>query len=106
MAKTSSGAGLGGGWRGWWSAYGEHWVANSPELGLIPTRPPPLGAALAPLVVSANGVHLRVWEVGWGNVPLAICGVLVRGSRATWLAGARRGGHPLVCAADPLMGPL
>ncbi len=48
--------------------------------------------ALAPLVVSANGVHLRLWEVGWGNVPLAICGVLVRESRATCLAGARRGG--------------
>jgi hypothetical protein len=78
----------------WWSAYGEPWVANSPELGLIPTRPPPLGSALAPLVVSANGVYLRVWEVGWGNVPLAICGVLVRESRATCLAGARRGGAP------------
>jgi hypothetical protein len=67
---------------------------NSPELGLIPTRPPPVGAALAPLVVLANCVHLRVWEVGWGNVPLAICGVLVRESRATCLAGARRGGAP------------
>jgi hypothetical protein len=53
-----------------------------------------MGSALAPLVVSANGVHLRVWEVGWGNVPLAICGVLVRESRATCLAGARRGVHP------------
>jgi hypothetical protein len=44
-----------------------------------------------------TNMHLRVWEVGWGNIPLVICGVL---------AGARRGEHPLVCTADPLMGPL
>ncbi len=52
------------------------------------------GGALAPLVVSPNFAHLRVWEVGWGNVPLDLCGVLVRESRATWLAGARWGLSP------------
>ncbi len=70
MAKTSSGAGLGCVWRGWWSAYGEPLVAKSPELGFVPTPPPSKGGALAPLVVSPDLAHLRVWEVGWGNVPL------------------------------------
>ncbi len=36
MAKTSSGAGLGCVWRGWWSAYGAPLVAKFPELGCIP----------------------------------------------------------------------
>jgi hypothetical protein len=71
------------------SAYGEPLVAKSPELGFIPTQPPFKGGALAPLVVSASFARLRVWEVGWGNVPLDFCGVLVRESRAIWLAGAR-----------------
>ena len=79
MAKTSSGAGLGCVWRGWGLAYGEPLVAKSPELGSIPTQPPSKGGALAALVVSANYVHLRVWEVSWGR--------------------------PLVCTADALMGP-
>jgi hypothetical protein len=91
VAKTSSGAGLVCVWRGWWSAYGEPLVAKSPELGFNPTQPPPNGGALAPLVVSTNYAHLRVWEVDWGNVPLDLCVVLVRESLATWLAGAGRG---------------
>ncbi len=78
-------------WRGWWSAYGEALVAKSPELGFIPTRPPSKGGALAPLVVSPDLAHLRAWEVGWGNVPVVICGVLVRESR---VAGARWGPSP------------
>jgi hypothetical protein len=69
-------------------------VAKSPELGFIPTPPPSKGAALAPLVVSPDLAHLRVREVGWGNVPLFFCDVLVRESRATWLAGARWGLSP------------
>ncbi len=89
MANTSSGAGLGCVWRGWWSAYGEPLVAKSPELGFIPTPPPSKSGALTALVVSPDLVHLRVWDVGWGNVSLDFCGVLVRESRATWLAGAR-----------------
>jgi hypothetical protein len=68
-------------------------------------RAEPKGGALALLVVPPYFAHLRVWEVGWGNVPLDLCGVLVRESRATWLAGARWG-LPLVCTADPLVGPL
>jgi hypothetical protein len=64
-----------------------------------------MGRALASLVASAICVHLRVWEVGLGNVPLDLCGALVREARATWLAEAREG-HPLVCTAHPLMGPL
>jgi hypothetical protein len=83
-------------------AYGEPLVAKSPELGFIPTRllhhppspPTPKGGALAPLVVSPDLAHRRVWEVGWGNVPLVSCGVLVRESRATWLAGTRWGLSP------------
>jgi hypothetical protein len=43
----------------------------------IPSQPPSKGGALAPLVASANFAHLRFWEVGWGNVPLDLCGVLV-----------------------------
>jgi hypothetical protein len=31
-----------------------------------------------PGVASANFAHLRVWEVGWGNVSLDLCGVMVR----------------------------
>jgi hypothetical protein len=69
-------------------------VSKSPELGLIPTQPPSKGGALAPLVVSPNFAHLSVWAVGWGNVPLDLCGVLVGESRATWLAGARWGLSP------------
>ncbi len=69
MAKTSSGAGLCV-CVGWWSAYGAPLVAKSPELGFIPTPPPSKGGALGPLVVSSDLAHLRVWEVGWGNVPL------------------------------------
>ncbi len=69
-------------------------MAKSPELGFIPTQPPSKGGALATLVVSPDFAHLRVWEVGWGNVPLDLCGVLVRESRATWLAGARWGASP------------
>ncbi len=94
MAKTSSGAGLLCVWRGWWSAYGEPLVAKSHELGFIPTPPSSKGGALAPLVMSPNFAHLRVWEVGCGNVPLDLCGVLVRESQATWLAGARWGLSP------------
>jgi hypothetical protein len=41
--------------------------------------------------------HLRVWEVGWGNVPLFFCGVLVRESPATSLPGARWGLSPGLC---------
>ncbi len=114
MAKTSSGAGglglCGGG--GAWSAYDEEpLVAKSRELGFIPTPPPSKGGALAPLVVSSDLAHLRVWAVGWGTVSLFFCGVLVRESRATSLAGARWGLYfiPLVCIvplADPLVGPL
>ncbi len=44
--------------------------------------------------MSPNLAHLRVWEVGWGNVPLDLCGVPVRESRATCLAGARWGLSP------------
>ncbi len=76
----------GGVWRGWWSAYGEPLVTKSPKLGL-----------------SSDLTHLRVWEVGWGNVPLNFGGVLVRESRATWLAGARWGLSP---GLYPLVGPL
>ncbi len=74
----------------WWSAYGEPLAANSPELSLIPTRPPSMGGALAPLVLSANCAHQRVWEVGWGQAPLDLCGVLVRDLELLgwpWLAG-------------------
>jgi hypothetical protein len=85
VAKTSSGGGMGGVLWWWWSAYGEPLVAQSPELGLIPTRQPSMGGVLAPSVASANCAHLRVWEVGWGNVPLTLSGVLVRESRAAWL---------------------
>jgi hypothetical protein len=94
VAKTSSGAGLGCVWTGWWSAHGEPLVAKSPELGFIPTQPPSKGGALAPFVVSVNFAHLRDWEMDWGNVRLDLCGGLVRESRATWLAGARRGPSP------------
>jgi hypothetical protein len=93
VAKTSSRAGLGcveGVVVGLW----EPPVAKSPELGFIPTPPPSKGGALAPLVVSPDLAYLRIWEVGWGNVPLDFCGVLVRESRATWLAGARWGPSP------------
>ncbi len=79
---------------GWWPAYGEPLVAKSPELGFIPTQPPSKGGAFAPLVVSANFAHLCVWEMGWGTVPLNLCGVLVRESRATWLDGAHWGLSP------------
>ncbi len=37
-------------------------------------------------------VHQRVWEVGWANVALDLCGVLVR----EWLAGARWGLSPVL----------
>jgi hypothetical protein len=53
-----------------------------------------MGGAFAPLVVSADCAHLRVWEVGRGHAPLNLCGVLVGESRATWLAGARWGLSP------------
>jgi hypothetical protein len=67
-------------------------VAKSPELGLcLLHHPLRVGPSLASLVVSPDLAHLRVWEVGWGNVPRDLCGVLVRESRATWLAGARWG---------------
>jgi hypothetical protein len=62
--------------------HGEPLVAKSSELGFIPTPPPSMGGALAPLVVSADLAHLRAWEVGWGNGPLDLCGVLVRESRS------------------------
>jgi hypothetical protein len=81
------------------------WWQNPPTLGFIPTPPPSKGGALAPSVVSSDLAHMRAWEVGWGNVPLFFCGVLVRESRATSLAGARWG-LSLVCTADPLVGPL
>jgi hypothetical protein len=64
------------------------------ESGFIPTPPPSKGGALAPLGVSSDLAHLRVWAVGWGNVPLVFCGVLVGESRATSLAGARWGLSP------------
>ncbi len=67
-------------------------MAKSPELGLIPTRPPSKGGALAPLVVSSDLAHLRVWEVGWGNVPLVFA-VFWCGSPEL-LAGARGGLSP------------
>ncbi len=64
-------------------------------MGLGGSLPPYFqGGALAPLVVPSDLAHLRFWEVGWGKVPLDLCGVLVRESRATWLAGARRGLSP------------
>jgi hypothetical protein len=79
-------------------------VAKSPELGFIPTPPPSTDGTLGPLVVSFDLAHLRVWEVGWGNVPLEFCGVLVRPELLGWPGLA--GGFPLVCTADPLVGPL
>ncbi len=88
VAKTSSGADRGPAPRGWWSAYGEPLVAQSPKLELIPTWQDSMGG---PLAASANCAYLRIWEVGWGNGPLDLCGVLVRESRATWLAGAPSG---------------
>ncbi len=64
-----------------------------------------MGAALAPLVVSANCAHRRVWKVGWRNVPLDLCDALVRGLELLgWPSHA--GGHPLVRTVDPLVGPL
>ncbi len=68
MAKTSSGAGFRSARRGWWSAYGEPLVAKYGT----PTSAFSLPGRLLPLapLVSANCAHLRVWEVGWGNVHL------------------------------------
>ncbi len=80
-------------------------MAKNPELDLIPIWRPSMSRARPPLVVSANGVHLRVWEVVRGNDPVGLCGGLVRESRATQLAETRWG-HPLVCIADPVIGPL
>ncbi len=69
-------------------------VAEFPELSRIPAWQPFMGGALAPVVVTANFLYLRVWDVGRENVPLNLCD-LVR---------PRLGrGHPLVCTADPLM---
>ncbi len=80
-------------------------MTKSPELGSIPNQPPSKGGALAPLVVSANYAHLRVWEVGWGNVPLFFA-VFWCGSPELLGWPGLAGGFPLVCTADPLVGPL
>ncbi len=53
---------------------------GAPELGFIPTQQPSNGEALAPLVESHDFAHLRVAEMGWGNVPLEFCGVPMRES--------------------------
>jgi hypothetical protein len=75
---------------GLWGAPG----GKIPRARLYPNSTFLKGGALAPLVVSSDLAHLRVWEVGWGNVPLFFRGVLVRESRATSLAGARWGLSP------------
>ncbi len=80
-------------------------MAKSPELGCIPTPPPYKGGALAPLVVSSDLAHLRVWAVGWGNVPLVFA-VFWCGSPELLRWPGLAGGFPLVCTADPLVGPL
>jgi hypothetical protein len=98
---------------GLWGAPG----GKIPRARLYPYSTPSKGGALGPWVVSPDFAHLRVWEVGWGNVHLDLCGVLVvvavtvgsrpkrvepsgqlaehcvlvRESRANWLAGARWG---------------
>jgi hypothetical protein len=80
-------------------------VAQPPELGLMPNRPPSTGGPLAPLVVSANCAHLLVWHCA-GEMFLCIVAVIWCGSLELlgwpWLAGV----HPLHCPADPLMDPL
>jgi hypothetical protein len=83
-----------------------HNQAKSPELGFIPTLPPSKGGALAPLVVSSDLAHLRVWEVGWGNVPRFVFAVFWCGSPELLHWPGLAGGFPLVCTADPLVGPL
>ncbi len=52
------------------------------------------GCGPRPFRSVSNCAHLSVWEVGWGHAPLDLCGVLVRESRATWLAVARWGPSP------------
>ncbi len=85
------------------SAYRESMVAKSPVLGLIHTWQSSMAGALALLVVSANCAHLRIWEVGGGNFPPNLCGVLVRESGAANLAEALWGAHQRVYPADPLI---
>ncbi len=74
-------------------------VAKSPELSLIPAWQPFMGGALAPVVVSANCVHLRVWEVGREIFPLNLCDLvwprLARGHLLT-LCGPDRNNHSFI----------
>ncbi len=73
-------------------AYWESLVAKSHELGLIHTRPPSMGGALAPKVASAHCAHMfGRWP---GETSLDLCGVLMRESIATRLAEARWGAYP------------
>ncbi len=70
---------------------GSPWWQNPPSSilsilnYLFRVGPRPVGSVTR----SCACICVRVWEAGWGNVPLYLCGVLVGESRATWLAGAR-----------------
>jgi hypothetical protein len=99
VAKTSSGAGLGGARRWWWSAFGGPLEAKPPSSALSL-----LGRLL--WVGPSPTVFICVFGRWAGETFLGIFAEFC--CRNLELLGWPRpaGGHPLFCTADPLMGAL